>query len=180
MMIRSRENQNDGYLGWIYDLVCGDRFPPSMSYRKLLWMLNDMEFVYSIPRDVNRAKDGISLRDRYYRHREYDGEHIVGPCSVLEMMVALAIRCEENIMDDPAMGNRTGQWFWEMIGNLGLRSMTDSRFDPEYVAMSIDRFLNHEYEPDGTGGLFRIKNCDRDMRRVEIWYQLCWYLDSIV
>ena len=36
-------------------------------------------------------------------------------CSVLEMMIALAIRCEEHIMDDPDVGNRTGQWFWKDV-----------------------------------------------------------------
>lgn len=42
------------------------------------------------------------------------------PCSVLEMIIALAIRLEEHIMDDPDIGNRTGQWFWDMIVSLGL------------------------------------------------------------
>lgn len=83
-------------------------------------------------------------------------------------------------MDDPDVGDRTGQWFWGMIKNLGLGSMTDARFDEEYVESVIERFLNREYEPDGRGGLFRIRNCTEDLRNVEIWYQMCWYLDTIV
>jgi hypothetical protein len=102
-----------------------------------------------------------------------------GPCSVLEMMIALAIRCEETIMDDPDIGDRTRQWFWGMIINLGLGGMTDANFDPDFVDDSVLRFLNRDYEPDGRGGLFTIRNCHRDLRDVEIWYQLCWYLDSI-
>ena len=97
---------------------------------------------------------------------------------MLEMLVSVAISCEE-IMDDPQIGNRTGQWFWNMIVNLGLGSMIDSRFDKEYVDEVVRRFLNRQYDPDGTGGLFTIRNCDVDLRTVEIWYQLCWYLDSI-
>ena len=96
------------------------------------------------------------------------------------MMVALAIRCEENIMDDPSYGNRTGQWFWGMIVNLGLGFMTDSRFDEKFVDDVIFRFLNREYEPDGKGGLFTVRNCKYDLRTVEIWYQMCWYLDTFV
>jgi hypothetical protein len=102
-----------------------------------------------------------------------------GPCSVLEMMIALAIRCEENIMDDPNVGDRTGQWFWGMITNLGLGSMKDARFDIRYVDDVVAMFLDREYEPNGKGGLFTIRHCDCDLRDVEIWYQLCWYLDSI-
>ena len=96
------------------------------------------------------------------------------------MMIALAIRCEEHIMDDPDIGNRTGQWFWNMIVNLGLGSMTDAKFDENYTNMVIERFLNREYERNGDGGLFTVKHSRRDLRTVEIWYQMCWYLDEIV
>ena len=94
------------------------------------------------------------------------------------MMLALAIRCEETIMDDPKVGNRTKQWFWGMVTNLGLGSMTDDRFDRRFVDDVVERFLDRRYEPDGTGGLFTVRNCRYDLRKVEIWYQVCWYLDS--
>ena len=96
------------------------------------------------------------------------------------MMIALAIRCEENIMDDPHMGDRTGQWFWGMITNLGLGGMTDESFDIDSASRKIRRFLDRKYEPDGTGGLFTIPRCSVDLRTVEIWYQLCWFLDTII
>jgi hypothetical protein len=96
------------------------------------------------------------------------------------MMVALSVRCEETIMDDPRIGDRTGQWFWGMISSLGLGSMMDNQFDKEYVDSVIDRFLKREYEPNGKGGLFTIKRCRYDLRSVEIWYQMCWYLDKFI
>lgn len=166
----------DEYFEWLCDLVCENRFGVVVSFERLLWYLHNVEFRYSIPRDQNRAEDGIGLR---YRFAGDDAEYLDGPCSVLEMMIALAIHCEENIMDDPAIGDRTGQWFWGMVVNLGLGSMTDRNFDIKYVEDVIERFLDREYEPDGRGGLFRIRKCDRDLRNVEIWYQLCWYLNSI-
>jgi hypothetical protein len=95
------------------------------------------------------------------------------------MMVALAIRCEETIMDDALLGDRTGQWFWGMIHNLDLNCMTDNRFDRDYVDDCVARLLNREYDPDGRGGLFTVRNCPHDMRDVEIWCQLSWYLGSI-
>jgi hypothetical protein len=98
---------------------------------------------------------------------------------MLEMMVALAINCEERIMDDAAYGNRTAQWFRNMVVNLGLGPMVDSEYDDIYVGTVIDRFLRRAYEPDGRGGLFRIPNFDGDLRREEIWRQLLWYLNTV-
>ena len=167
------------YFNWLCEVVCGGRFSKNISYRKLLSCLNSIEFRVVIPNDSNRAEDGIDLRRRYYlltgRNANMDC-----PCTVLEMMVALTIRCEESIMDNPELGNRTGQWFWSMIRTLGLSEMVDDRFDELFVRNKIDIFLNREYEPNGEGGLFKIKHCRRDLRNVEIWYQLCWYLDQFV
>ena len=82
-------------------------------------------------------------------------------------------------MDDPTYGNRTAQWFWGMVVNMGLGSMKDSRYDAEEAEFIIRRFVDRKYDPDGRGGLFRLRDCNCDLRKVEIWYQLCWYLDSI-
>lgn len=170
------------YLDWMIDIVYQERYPDQISFKKLLICLNNIEFRYSIPRDSNRAQDGLGLRYRFALSKDdrYLSNYLLGPCSVLEMILALAIRCEENIMDDPSKGNRTGQWFWGMIVNLGLGSMTDDRFDESFVHYTITRFLNREYAPDGRGGLFTINNCKYDLREVEIWYQLNWYLDTFV
>lgn len=83
-------------------------------------------------------------------------------------------------MDDTQMGDRAGQWFWGMVHSLGLSPMIDPKFDRQFVDDVITRFLNREYEPDGNGGLFTIRHCAHDLRTVEIWWQLSWYLDSIM
>lgn len=172
---------NDDYFEWLCRLINLDRFSKEITYRKLLTHLHMIEFTWFIPHDDNRADDGIQLRRRYALTRDDVSlsNYIHGPCSILEMMVALAIRCEENIMDDALMGNRTGQWFWGMIHSLGLSAMNDVRFNRVYVEDVIARFLNREYKPNGEGGLFTIKHCRDDMRTVEIWCQLSWYLGSI-
>lgn len=175
-----RDRVNDEYFEWLCESIDSGRFSKSVSYRKLLIRLHDIEFTWFVPHDDNRADDGIQLRRRYALAREDItlSDYISGPCSVLEMMVALAIRCE-TIMDDALMGDRTGQWFWGMVHNLGLSSMIDSKFDRDYVDDVIARLLDREYEPDGRGGLFTVKNCNYDLRTVEIWCQLSWYLGSI-
>ena len=95
------------------------------------------------------------------------------------MMVALAIRCEERIMADPAKGDRTAKWFWSIVNSLGLSSMTDYNFNEWLVNDIITRFLNREYEPDGKGSLFTIKRWNRDARDAEIWHQLMAYLNTL-
>lgn len=179
MSIRD-EVQND-YFEWMVGIVCDDRYSESISYRKLLMHLHDTIFDYSVPMDANRASDGVGLRRRYSLHHDTHGVRLdIGRCTVLEMMVALSIRCEEEIMDDPYIGDRTSQWFWGMIANLGLGDVTDDVYDRDLVDDILNRFLDREYQPDGRGGLFRVKNCEYDLRDVEIWYQLLWYLNSIV
>ena len=176
----ARWSITDQYFEWLCDLVHDSSQPQYISYNKLLSQLFDTQFRFSIPKDENSAVWGMNLRYIFAISHGYGEEgEIPGPCSVLEMMVALAIRCEESIMDNPAMGDRTGQWFWEMIVSLGLGSMTDYIYNSEYVADVLDRFLDRRYEPNGRGGLFTIHNCEYDLRNVEIWYQLCWYLDTI-
>lgn len=173
---------NNDYFDWLYKKACDDRYSGEISYKKLLMHLHNTEFIYSLDRDRNRADDGIKLRQRFADDYELVDEadaYLTEPCSVLEMMLALAIRCEETIMDDPAYGNRTTQWFWGMITTLGLGSMTDDNYDKRFISSTIRRFLNRDYDPDGRGGLFYIRNCTYDLRDMEIWIQLCWYLDSI-
>ena len=87
------------------------------NYQKLMLALYSEDFYWSVAHDENRAEDGIQLRRAYeddsglYCEKE-------GPCSVLEMFLALAIDCEEFIMYDPDLGNRTSIWFWEMFSPL--------------------------------------------------------------
>lgn len=174
----------DIYFNWLCEYAYRGRNRGFTSYRKLLSHLHDTVFIWSkhIPMDENRASDGISLRRRFALEHELGYEvydYLNGPCSVLEMMLALAIRCEEDYMDDPQIGDRTSQWFWHMIINLELGSMDDEKYDSEYVETCILRFLNRQYEPDGRGGLFRIRNSTDDLRKIELWVQCNWYLKTL-
>lgn len=173
-------NLQDEYFEWMYQTVCEGRFAKENSYRKLLAYLHSKKFYWIIQKDANRAEDGEDLRWRFaYENHIHIYDELNGPCSVLEMILALAIRCEE-VMDDPKVGDRTGQWFWKMITNLGLSSMTDRLFDRHYVNDILTRFMNREFEPDGHGGLFTIRHCNQDLRTVEFWTQMLWYIDKYI
>lgn len=179
------EELRNRYFDWMYGLVCNDEYSRNNTYKKLFSYLYDVEFTYQHPMDGNRYEDGIDFR--YHFGREHGiPDYLISsyldncPCSVLEMMLALSVRIEENIMDNPDYGNRVGQWFWEMIVSLGLGHMTDSNFDLDYVDEVLYIFLNRKYNPDGKGSLFTMSNPNQDMRNVEIWYQMSAHLNELM
>lgn len=172
------------YFEWLCDIVCRGSQPDDISYDLLLRHLQGIPFRWSRTLDADRADWGVDMRYRFAQSQGYGNrvdirEYIDGPCTVLEMMVALAVRCEEDLMDDPDYGDRTSQWFWSMIVSLGLGAMYNHNYDEQYVENVIQRFLDREYEPNGKGGLFTLRRAPFDSRKVDIWYQLCWYLDEL-
>ncbi len=178
------EIKND-YLEWIYKIIYNERYFKNRSYKKLFSHLYNTIYIYTILMDENRADDGIDLRYRFGYENNIEQSVIASylddrPCSVLEMIVALAARCEEHIMDNPEIGNRTGKWFWGMIANLKLEFMDDNNYNEQYTDNVISNFLNHKYCPNGEGGLFTVENSECDLRNIEIWHQLCLYLNNVV
>lgn len=180
----TKSELNDQYFDWLYQLVVDRRYS-KQTYINLFERLYQTEFTYLIPMDGNRAEDGVELRYRFGHEQGYPEAMVASllddrPCSVLEMIMALASRMESQIMSDPDIGDRTGQWFWSMLTSLGIGSMNDFRFDSDWVDYAIRRFLNRDYYPNGEGGLFTISNPPRDMRNVEIWYQMNYYLHEFM
>lgn len=177
-----RDQLINDYFEWLWNFT---KCRGHSQNRKIITLLHNIEFRYSIPMDANREEDGIDLRYRFITEvgipKNYQEvyAYLDGPCSVLEMMIALAIRCEESIMDDPDIGDRTSEWFWLMMKNLGLDYMSDKKFDRDIAEEKISIFLDRRYKRNGEGGLF-VVNGRRDLRKVEIWYQMCWYLDTIM
>lgn len=173
----------DEYFKWMCDLVLSKSYSSKLTYNQLMMELHNIRFTYILDLDGNRYADGINLRYIFgykvgYSDKVIKKELDLGPCSVLEMMVALAYRIEDQIMDDYDYGDRTGQWFWNMIVSLGLGHMSDYNFDKRYVDDIIFRFLDRDYEPNGAGGLFTLEHPKYDLRNEEIWYQAMWYLDE--
>lgn len=170
------------YFDWRCSLV--GREHDGRSYNSLLTHLDDIPFYYVLSLDANREADGIDFRYRFGHENGYDQRVIAGclddcPCSVFEMMVALAFRCEEQIMSNDEYGDRTGQWFWSMAESLGLLGMDDWHFDSAYVDEVIDIFQNRTYARNGSGGLFTVSDMQCDMPRTEIWYQMHRYLNEL-
>ena len=171
---------NDAYFCWLVGLI-GDRYIQE-NYRKLLWKLYTKEFVWELDYDENRASDGLYLR-KIFVENGGDFSPVAGcpagcpkGCSVLEMMIALARKAEDDIMYDPDYGDRSGLWFWTMIENLGLDIYDDMSFSEKNVDMILEVFMHHLYRRNGSGGgMFAVKNQCREMRKTDLWWQLNAY-----
>lgn len=175
-----RQDIERDYFEWLCEIIRSDG-----SYQKVLWHLfKHIRFVALIERDENRASDGINMRYKFARESGYSYAALCDAlddrdCSMLEMMVALAVRCEDNLMHDFSLGDRTYIWFWDMMRSLGLDEYDDYRYSNFEVDKICQAFMDRKYSSDGNGSLFYIPNCDRDLRTVEIWYQMCWYLNEM-
>lgn len=143
--------------------------PNRRSYGLLLNKLYSEEFVPLIERDGNRAADGIYLRD-------FEGCTDDRPCSVLEMLIALAGRFDGNAGFDP---DEVYDNFWSMMENIGLDYYDDSNYSEREVFGILKIFEERKYNFNGKGGLFPLKKAKDDQRKEEIWNQMqAWEIEN--
>jgi hypothetical protein len=173
------------YIEWLSSLVLPDR-ETFKQYKKLMTALYSTEFKWIMDLDEDRYSDGYDLRYRFTSENNlsaYEVDELLcghSYCSVLEMMVALTIRMEDDIVGgDPRFGNRACLWFQTMLTSLHIIHMVNNSFDLIEFKHRMDIFLNREYAYNGDGGLFTINNPREDMRKVYIWYQMNWYLNTV-
>lgn len=169
------------YFEWLVSVVEADEYLDLCEY------LFNTDFYYIVPMDDNRYADGISIRYKFGDHADIPNTVIAReidnrPCSVFEMMVALASRMEDDIAYQERYGDRTSLWFKDMLKSLGLINMTDGRFNERRAEHIIEMFLERMYKENGEGGLFTLNYIpkDVDLRDVEIWYQANWYLNEVL
>lgn len=162
------------YLTWLYSQVSSVRTRTgSKTYWNLFRQLFQIEFVWFVPNDDNRAEDGRALRAEWTAEEDVlvDHEWLSLGCNFLELLIGLARR-----LDFETDGG-VSEWFWQLIHNLGLTGFTDERyFQAEEVQDITHRVMFRSYDRDGNGGLFPLRCASKDQRRVEIWYQLSEYL----
>lgn len=166
----------NNYFDWLCGLINGKE-----NHSLLLYKLFKKEFYWSVVFDDDRAADAKDLRKTYLDMLCSDDLTGMEYVSVLEVIISMAISCEDNLMNDRKLGDRTGEWFWMMIRNLGLLPFSDDKWSERAeneVSIKLDIWLNRCYEFDGKGGLFPLKKCHRDQRKVDLWSQLQEYLQE--
>lgn len=174
-----RNNLGEDYSKWLFELV-GVHYKKN-SYCLLLNDLHSKAFNWHVPNDDNRACEGKILRERYCAHHnlEYECDYFPEEASMLELMIALAYRCDDITFDQiDAMPMK--DWFWILCRNSGLDQFNDNDYyrlrGPAIVDQILDRIINRTYLRNGGGGLFPLKNTKKDQRKVELWYQMNLYL----
>ena len=167
-----------GLNGWDNNMTL-DMKNGHMTYFLLANALHSTDFIPIIPNDDNRAAWGMQLRKNYalYSSAFKDYSCIERPfCSFLEMFIALAINIDLDIMGSPDDNlDRSSDWFWVMMHNLGFNEFTDARWDGKaglFVEKTLDNLNKRRIGEDGSGGIFPLKRPQNDQRTTEIWYQM--------
>ena len=176
---------DERYFDWLYSQIGAvTDANPNHSYILLAEQLHAMPFVWTIPNDDNRGVDGKDLRQEFLNgtHAVVNPTSLQDPCTMLEMLLALARRCEFD-GDGLCIADTVGDWFWLLMDNVGLRGFTDAaymyamRASQMAVESIVMNLINREYAPDGTnGGLFPLLRPGTDQRKVEICYQMNAFL----
>lgn len=172
----SERNWHELYFEWLRRQVgVTANMNPKRRHWLLLEQLINTKFEWSVSNDDNRVEDGYELRQEFIFQYSADPGMMDTECSMLEMLIALCRRLSFETDSDP------DAWFWELMTNAGLRGFNDEVY--EDYECTIDRvddilrtIIDREYEPNGDGGLFPLKNPDADQTKVELWYQMSAYL----
>lgn len=167
------EPLDETYLRWLHDLVSSTgRRARSRTYWNLLRKMYTTEFIWFIPNDDNRLEDGKALRweFREQTNNEADSDWLDLGCSFLEMLIALARRLSFDT-ETPAR-----DWFWHLVNNLELMDHNDRDYVEAEVEEAIDRVIWRTYNPDGSRGLFPLRDPHHDQTQIELWYQMSAYL----
>ena len=132
----------ENYYIWLCDLV---DLEAHGEYSNLFSFLYDTEFVWSVAKDSNRAGDGKMLREDYTHEVSWFdisyGEWLNEPCSLLEMLIALARRTRVDLM--PEFDITDSDWFWIFIKNLGFDRYDDRCvFDEKFVTLFQKKVAN--------------------------------------
>ena len=170
----------NAYFSWLVNKVQIDDM-----HWCLMRRLHQKDFFWleSVSHDANREQDGMDLREDFADDSEWRKEDILealaGPCSVLEMLVALAMRIERDIMYTPDDGDRTGEWFKLMLDNMKLLPMTDTDYFQPYVDQILEDIMSRHYKKNSKGSIFPVKNTQgKDWRNTEIWMQMMAYFNE--
>ena len=147
--------------------------PKGLPYRQLAETLMDIPFKVIVPQDQNRVLDAEEMR------RDWD-DAPRGDASVFEVLISL---CQHvmwmagGIVDNGPKSEEG--WFFEMVRNLGILQFSDDIWSDEtseYVRDRVEKWVERDYEYDGTGGIFPLQHPHDDQAKVELWYQMNAYL----
>ena len=167
------------YLDWLWDIVSYEK--DHTEYYEAFRLLYDIPYRYVMAWDAHRISDGNKMREQFIYDRKYARSRIEQlktdyDISVLEVIIGMIIRAVE-MWGEGDLEAEVEDIFWDCLDNLGI--LDYDILDPnerECALACIDDFLDRKYRPNGAGGLFYIPKPAEDLRKVELWMQLSWYM----
>lgn len=181
---RLKKSHYDYKFDWILDMENSPDLSDEQYY--ILDEMNRIIFrtAYNVSLDENRIDDARIMRSDFIRERGLPEALKVkyldiNPVSVMEVLVALSLRCDRDIEGDPDNLYLTAPlWFWTMVNNL--KFWTDSCKNEAEIRCSVDYkcdiFMDRKYSYYGEGGPFFVENPLKSMKKTDLWMQLNWYL----
>lgn len=139
------------YLPWLIQRGCLNE------YRDLASVWDEIEFVWYIPEDGDKAEQALRMRDEY----EYETNRPrprQGPASFLELFVSITDTLTAMIYQDRSAFTKS------ILMNLGVRDAQDALLmNPAVYDMAIDSaetVMQRTYRKNGYGGLFMVPGAD--------------------
>lgn len=177
------------YLEWLLRLINADNYK-GKSYIKLCSLLNKVPFEPVIKLDTNRVSDAQSLlRETYIQSKSewyrMDDDNVMElstcPVSFLELIISLAMRIDLDFMREINGVDNTRIYFWVLVRNLGILEFDDEHWGEDAIVSIVNRLnivQDRKYDFNGNGGLFPLENAEMDQRNVQIWNQLCQFVNQ--
>lgn len=157
----------DAYFLWL----CKQVWVPTdgRTYKGVLELMFETEFVWIIGNDENRLADARDLRMRYGKT-----DSKLTPVTFLEVMIALSRRFEFIV------NGKAGKIAWQLMLNLKLDKFPDPINQNEWMAVRdiLETVIWRTYGRNGEGGFFPLEHPLEDQSVVEIWYQMAAYINE--
>lgn len=180
------------YFEWLVSKVTSPAVPDDAQARNVLRVLRDIR-IQGLPMadDDPRLEDGKQLRmnfidDAGLSVHSYDDALEPNFCTVLELLIALAIRMDDIMRDPLDPSSSVPSCFWGMV-----TTMVGQPFYPcSYWAFPADvsiaavvtessmKFLSRQYDPTGYNGNIFIDVSGVDLRAIDIWAQACRFMTA--
>ncbi|MBP5596316.1 MAG: hypothetical protein J6Y02_13095 [Pseudobutyrivibrio sp.] len=182
-------NLSELYLVWLLNLINADNYK-GKSYIKLCSLLNKVPFEPVIKLDENRLSDVQSLLRETYIQSQSEWYRLTNddimelptwPVSFLELIISLAMRIDLDFMREINGIDNTRIYFWVLVRNLGILEFDDEHWGEDAIISIVNRLnivQDRKYDFNGNGGLFPLENAEMDQRNVQIWNQLCQFVNQ--
>lgn len=172
----NKSNAENAYVTWLVQRM---NVVEEKNYGMLLRELYRKEFYAIVKYDEDRGADGVALREVWADEVDYRGPLSFGPPRVLETIIGISLRIEDQIFGGPWADKWDHKMiFWDLINNLGLLDYDGvlSNGDYEIVGTVLDQFLSKPSHRDTFANIFTFSVTPGNLRKMNLWGQMHAYI----